>query len=118
MGERRSLRTEPWRASTFEEVQEPGEFTVKARLKVESACEFVCGGGREMVVEVSTQSKSLFPEIKNKGLMVKPLKTRVIQATSKTEDWIMQGQFLLLTFQSFNSLHLPWGRMIRKDRNV
>lgn len=70
-----------------------------------------------MVVEVSIQSKSLFPEIKNKGLMVEPLKTRVIQATSTTEDWIMQGQFLL-TFQSFNSLQLPWGRMIRKDRNV
>ena len=56
--------------------------------------------------------KSILKKTKNKVLMVEPLKT------SKTEDWIMQGQFLLLIFQSFNSFHLLWGRMIRKDRNV
>lgn len=45
-------------------------------------------------------------------------KTRVIQASSKTGDWVIQGQLLLLTFQSFNQCHLPWRRMLSNGRNV
>ena len=108
------------------EVQEHGELKVKDRLKVYmSWCVWgvVCrdSGGS------STQYKCLFPEIKNKGLMVEPLKTRVIQAIFEGEDWVSivyyswkvaEGQFPLLTFQSFNSLHLAWGRIIRKDSTI
>ena len=41
-GGMRRLRTESWRASVFEEVQELAELRFKARLKVKSVCELVC----------------------------------------------------------------------------
>lgn len=118
MGESRRIGTEHWRAPAFEEVQEQGKLRVKTRLRRNvyvSLC--VCVGG-SLVVEVLHSLKCLFLKIRNKVLMVKPVKTRVSQATSKTKDWVMQGQFLLLTFQSFNSCYLPWGRMIRNGKNV
>lgn len=118
VGERRRMGTEHWRAPPFEEVQAQGKLRVKTRLKEECLCEFVCAGGWEPVVEVLHSLKCLFLKIRNKVLMVEPVKTRVSQATSKTKDWVMQGQFLLLTFQSFNSCYLPWGRMIRNGKNV
>lgn len=80
MGKRRRLGTELWKAPTFKEVQQQGELRVKARLKVESLCEFMCRGEWKMMVEVLCSLKYLFLEIINKGLMVEPLKTRAIQA--------------------------------------
>lgn len=71
-----------------------------------------------MVMEILCSLKCLLLGIKNKGLKVELLKTRMIQATSKTDSWVMQGQFLLLTFQSLNSLHIPWGGRMGKGRNV
>lgn len=117
MGEWRRLGTKPWRVPTFEEVQEHGEMRVRARFQWNAYMSLCVGGGGKWWWKLYSL-KCLFLKIKNKKLIVELLKTRVIQAASKTKDWLIQGQFLLPTSQSFISWHLAWGRMIRNERNV